>query len=839
MANFKLIIPRATQNLNDDPTFALGADGWSGNVSQAAGSAPPFLGTATRRFVIGAADTYICTKNYTFPTTAGVYFASAWIWVPAATADWSSGNIQLQLANASGDTTTQIRTWTDGTDPREEWFLIVMKIQLGPSDVVADLRIRNIDAGVADDYIEVGAVQLEEQSDSYTTLCIGNLPGCYWEGPENASNSFRLATASQGGVVLDLEDDLGLVVEKFGGAGFPEFKNIFRNMAQVDGREFLTTKMGGANIVLRANLSQTSLSTYHAARQDLVAAMRPSHFGGAKAFTLQYHGAGDIKEIRVRLDSGLDISKTNGFHEDMMLRFVSESPFWARPGFYGFVLDGNATDSSGGILRRSGTTVRDTAASIGKWDDLGLTNTSHTTFGAIYDILFDKRDSIIYVAGDFTGFAGVTGADYVAKYTIDDGAGTWGLVGAANSFNNIARSMGIRPEGGVYIGGDFTNVSGDADADGIVSWDGTSLVAVPSDTGTATSTSASIFRAIKVGKDGKIFVGGGFIGLAGTGASGFAYWDPDTDDWTSPGAAYPTSVNDLAVLPNGHVIVPLGANTMTAVDGTANGIGRFDGTSLYIMGSGLGGTDVVHAVFADTNGDVYIGGSITSAGGITVNNVAKWNGSAWSALGEGIDDTVYAITRVGNDIIFGGLYDANSAAGGMTTPSAISYAWDGSGWRQLDAHPGTSGTVQALESFEGNLLVGFDEVQSSIYYNDVVQVTTKGTANAYPKVIITNNETPNNPLRIVSIRNETTGQGLYFNKKVLANETLTIDLSPGDRSMTSSIFGRDWSVLPSSDITEFYIRPGVTNYISCYYHYENSFDNSITLSVPSVFWGVD
>ncbi len=38
---------------------------------------------------------------------------------------------------------------------------------------------------------------------------------------------------------------------------------------------------------------------------------------------------------------------------------------------------------------------------------------------------------------------------------------------------------------------------------------------------------------------------------------------------------------------------------------------------------------------AVSGGDLYAGGDFTTAGGVAVNRIAKWDGSAWSALGSG------------------------------------------------------------------------------------------------------------------------------------------------------------------------------------------------------------
>lgn len=48
------------------------------------------------------------------------------------------------------------------------------------------------------------------------------------------------------------------------------------------------------------------------------------------------------------------------------------------------------------------------------------------------------------------------------------------------------------------------------------------------------------------------------------------------------------------------------------------------------------------------NGDVVAGGAFTTAGGVSANQVARWNGSAWSAIGAGTDGPVYAVAASPN-----------------------------------------------------------------------------------------------------------------------------------------------------------------------------------------------
>ena len=65
-----------------------------------------------------------------------------------------------------------------------------------------------------------------------------------------------------------------------------------------------------------------------------------------------------------------------------------------------------------------------------------------------------------------------------------------------------------------------------------------------------------------------------------------------------------------------------------------NRIARWDGSAWSALGSGMNST--VKALAFDNSGNLYAGGYFTTAGGETVNRIAKWDGSAWSALGSGV-----------------------------------------------------------------------------------------------------------------------------------------------------------------------------------------------------------
>ena len=99
---------------------------------------------------------------------------------------------------------------------------------------------------------------------------------------------------------------------------------------------------------------------------------------------------------------------------------------------------------------------------------------------------------------------------------------------------------------------------------------------------------------------------------------------------------------------------------------------------------------------AVSGANLYVGGIFRNAAGIaTADYIAKWNGSAWSALGSNgsgngaLNDVVYALAVSGTDLYVGG--DFINAAGIATADYVAK--WNGSAWSALGSNGSGNGAL--------------------------------------------------------------------------------------------------------------------------------------------------
>ena len=235
----------------------------------------------------------------------------------------------------------------------------------------------------------------------------------------------------------------------------------------------------------------------------------------------------------------------------------------------------------------------------------------------------------------------------------------------------------------VYVGGDFDH-AGDVSANRIAKWD--SVTHKWSALGSGVN---SRVLAIAASAD-DVYVGGNFSQAGGISAEKIAHWNDATHTWSALGdelthTTTSPEVDAIAIAGNGDVYV--GGEFEAAGSLTLNNIARWDGSSWHNLSTGIGGVNFhkVNAI-AISGSDVYVGGNFASAGGNVCHNVARWNGSAWFNLGSGTGGVypgVYAIAISGSNIFVAGNFDEVTDSTNGTQAVGNIAMWNGVQWSTM------------------------------------------------------------------------------------------------------------------------------------------------------------
>jgi hypothetical protein len=202
-----------------------------------------------------------------------------------------------------------------------------------------------------------------------------------------------------------------------------------------------------------------------------------------------------------------------------------------------------------------------------------------------------------------------------------------------------------------------------------------------------------------------IVAGGDFTTAGGVSANRVAWFDGT--QWHALGAGIAGSVQAATVWdtdgPGGNPgVIVVGGNFSEASGAPGNYVAMWDGTSWQRMNTGFVG--LVHSLctYSPTGNPadsrVYAGGTFGPGGAYQY--VAKWNGTSWEQLYQGVNAEVDAMTissELSPQLVIGGAFST-----AYSTVANRVGAWDGSGWSYLAFQPGLSGmpgVVYALTSW--------------------------------------------------------------------------------------------------------------------------------------------
>jgi hypothetical protein len=180
-------------------------------------------------------------------------------------------------------------------------------------------------------------------------------------------------------------------------------------------------------------------------------------------------------------------------------------------------------------------------------------------------------------------------------------------------------------------------------------------------------------------------------------------------------------VYDVIEFNNGVIVAGEFSSVGGLIGGTiaANNIAAFDGSLWHALENGLTGEDPVRVnALVEYNGDLIVAGRFDMAGAVAVNNIARWSSwSGWQSLDSGITGDeyteIYALYVLDGQLYVGGSF---TLAGDMTAENIA--RWDGTNWSAVGS--GRPTPVHCFTEWEDHLVVGawysLENPRSSVAY---------------------------------------------------------------------------------------------------------------------------
>jgi WD40 repeat protein len=427
--------------------------------------------------------------------------------------------------------------------------------------------------------------------------------------------------------------------------------------------------------------------------------------------------------------------------------------------------DGDVVVGGGFSWVPGGVTVGNVAVyhpSTNTWSALGTGTEVPGTVSAIAVL----PDGDIVLGGDFSRAGGIA-AENIVRYSPE--SGVWTRLGAGT--NGQVLTLAVLPNGDIVAGGLFYFVN--PSTSGIARFSFSTGTWAGFGVGVSGGSSWPIVYRIVALPDGDLMVGGDFFAAGGITVYGVARCNPATGTWSGVGQGAPAtrvvraitslSANTLVIAgqfeftdqiavqniaqvdlesyewsalgsaPNGSVLATLAipggdllvGGSFASIGGVpARGVARHNpvtgewrqlGRGVRFGQSNTPGASV-NAIAQLPGGDIVVGGEFSDAGSIPARHIARFDvtSGTWSALGAGVNGQVNAIlTLPGGDLIVGGSF---TSAGGVPASRIARYSPSTGLWSALGS--GLSGAVRVLAlNPAGDVLVGGEFTGGIVRYN--------------------------------------------------------------------------------------------------------------------------
>lgn len=361
---------------------------------------------------------------------------------------------------------------------------------------------------------------------------------------------------------------------------------------------------------------------------------------------------------------------------------------------------GQFTRVGDAVVRAVARQAGDTWSALGHGQGLG---NPAETLCAVGDLL--------YVGGHFAS-AGATSANGLAVWNGKQWSSVAGGVRGSGRRAPYVRQL-LEHDGTLYVGGQF-GLAGEVPVENIARWTGTEWKPL------GAGINGAVWEMLWVDEPngGSLYVGGAFPQAGGIDANSVARWDGERWHALSLGARNkPRPKAKLAKTgcpdhPMTELVpFPMVRGLAYYDDGTGPGLfagGEFDmagEAQVYSVAKWTGarwiplaggvrqgekhGRIYAMVVWDDGTGPaLYVAGEFDRAGGTSANNIARWDGSEWSALGDEVHGAIRALV-VFDDGAGPALYVADShSSGGIQR-------WNGSKWSRVASISGVISTLAA------------------------------------------------------------------------------------------------------------------------------------------------
>ena len=255
----------------------------------------------------------------------------------------------------------------------------------------------------------------------------------------------------------------------------------------------------------------------------------------------------------------------------------------------------------------------------------------------------------LYVGGGFQNGAGLPKADYLLACDLLTGTPR-ATVDSDGDFTGGVYALTADANGVLYAGGTFTNLDGDLAADHIAAYDGTWH---------AVGGGIDTFVRALTAKGTDVYVGTDKVNVGGIAAADYVVkWDGFA--WHALGANtagwFTTSTYIYALAASGSMVFASGSFQNASGQPAADNVAWFDGTewrALGSNGSGDGPWSGEGRALAVVNGQLYAGGSFTSAGGdinarfVASRSLRLPDARIGNLFGEFVGDNIYGAASAG------------------------------------------------------------------------------------------------------------------------------------------------------------------------------------------------